>query len=100
MPISSLRIACLVLLSLPMTTLCCYSADLVFVRSSEGLSAQQRNLEIATDFYGLSLKVITPSVDKDKLALNKAAGQDTTLAVVVAADALALVDQKGASTGS
>jgi hypothetical protein len=94
MPISFLRMAFLVLLSLPMATLCCYSADVVFVRSSEGSSAPQRNLEIATDFYGLNLKVITPSVDKDKLALNKAAGQDTTLAVVVAADTLALVDQK------
>ena len=94
MAISSLRIACLVLLSLPISALCCYSADVVFVRSSEASSAQQRNLEIATDFYGLSLKVITPSVDKDKLALIKAAGQNATLAVVVAADALALVDQK------
>ena len=77
MAISSLRIGCLVLLSLPMATLCCYSADVVFVRSSEASSAQQRNLEIATDFYGLSLKVITPSVDKDKLALNKASRAKT-----------------------
>jgi hypothetical protein len=91
---SSLRIAYLVLLSLPISALCCYSADVVFVRASEGSSAQQRNLEIATGFYGISLKVMTPSVDKDKLALVKAAGQNTTLAVIVDADALALVDQK------
>ena len=91
---SSLRIACLVLFSLPIASLCCYSADVVFVRSSEGLAAQlQRNLEIATNFYGLNLKVITLGPGKDSSTLIRAVEQDTTVGVVISANALAVVEQ-------
>jgi hypothetical protein len=76
-----------------MSFLRCYSADIVFIRSLEGSSAQQQKLEIATDFYGVNLKVITPRNDKDNRALKMAVERNATLAVVIAANALALVDE-------
>jgi len=72
---------------------CCYSADVLFIRSPGGSSANQEQLEIATDFYGLDLKVMMTSSAHDDLALSKAVEREETVGVVIAANALAGVNE-------
>jgi hypothetical protein len=72
---------------------CCYSADVLFIRSAGGSSASQEQLEIATDFYGLGLKVMMTSSAHDDLVLSKAVERDETVGVVIAANALADVNE-------
>jgi hypothetical protein len=72
---------------------CCYSADVVFVRSPGGATAEQEQLEIATNFYGLNLKVMVASSANDDLALRSAVEREETVGVVIAADALANVSK-------
>src|SRR5271154_4223804 len=90
---SPIRIVRQVLLSLPVLSLCCYPADIIFVRASEGSPTQETKLEIATKFYGLNLKVIPPNVDEP--TITKALQETATVAVIIAANALAHVDQEG-----
>ena len=85
---------CIVLSLLPMSSLRCYSADIVFIRSAKGSSVEQRQLEVATHFYGLNLDVVTAGSHSDGRAPGRAVERHATLAVVLAANALALVDQK------
>jgi hypothetical protein len=91
--ISSLRIPwavfCLVLISAS----CCYSADVVFIRSPRVPSPEQTQLEIAANFYGLNLKVIIASSAINDLVLSKAVDQEETVGVVIAANALADVNK-------
>jgi hypothetical protein len=72
---------------------CCYSADVVFIRSPGGSSTEQEQLEIATNFYGLNLKVIIVSSANDDFALSKAIEREETIGVAVAANALAVVNR-------
>jgi hypothetical protein len=71
----------------------CYAGDLVFVRSTSASSTQEEQLRVATDFYGLKLTVIVGSSVSDPVALNQAIGGKDTLGVVVAADALSVVNR-------
>ncbi len=89
-----LRIACAVLFSMLLSSLRCDSADILFVRSAGGPPTQQRELEIAASFYGLDLQVVTATAHNDVHVLERAAERNDTLAVAVAANALALVDEK------
>jgi hypothetical protein len=77
-----------------MSSLEAYAADVVFIRSLERSFQEQRELEIATHFYGLGLKIITPTTDSDGGALRLAVQSKATVAVAIAANALALVHER------
>ncbi len=73
----------------------CRGADVVFIRSAGGPSQEQRELEVATKYYGLDLKVVLASATQDTdLALSGAAKLDETLAVVIAASTLPEVNER------
>lgn len=91
--ICSLRVTWNVVLLALTSAACCYSAEVVFIRSPGGSPAEQEQLEIATNFYGLNLKVITAGSAKDDLALTRAVEREETVGVAIAANALAIVNQ-------
>jgi hypothetical protein len=99
MALSSLRASWVVLAALPLLSSQCYSADVVFVGSSDPSSTAQRELEIATTFYGLNLKVVTPGSPSGALAISRAVDRDATKAVAIEASALALVDENALLQG-
>ena len=72
---------------------CCYSADIVFICSPVGSFAEQEQLETATNFYGLNLKVIVAGSANDEPALSSAIERKETVGVTIAANALALVNR-------
>jgi hypothetical protein len=88
-----LRHAWAIVLLMLFSASCCYSADVVFVRSHAGSSAEQGQLEIAAKFYGLNLNVIVAGSANDDLALNQAVGREETVGVAIAANALANVNR-------
>lgn len=71
----------------------CYSAEIILIRNSDSSSAEQHQLELATSFYGLDLKVVRADKNHTHLGLGKFEQQEI-LAVVVEADALSKVDEK------
>ena len=87
------REACAVLFFILVSPLWCYSSDIVFIRSAEGASSEQRELELATQFYGVNLKVVTASDNNAGSAL-RLIKQNATLAVAIEAKALALFSQE------
>ena len=91
--IRPLRICWAVVFLALISASCCYSADVVFIRSTGGSSAQQEQVELATSFYGLNLKVIVASPANDHVALNEAIEREQTVGVVVAANALGDVNE-------
>jgi hypothetical protein len=92
--ISLLRVISLVLFLLAISSLCCYATNVVFIRSTEVTSLEQRQLEIATRFYGVDLDLVTLGAENIKPALSRLVERRETVAVAIAATALALVDQK------
>jgi hypothetical protein len=73
----------------------CRSADVVFVRSAGGSSPEQQELEVATRFYGLHLRVVTAGeTHNDDFTLSNAVERSETLAVVIAANILPHVNEK------
>ena len=48
-----------------MSSLWCYSSDIVFIRSAGDPSSEQHDMELAAQFYGLDLKVVTASSNID-----------------------------------
>jgi hypothetical protein len=87
--ICALRLAWAAIFVLLLSASCCYSADVVFIRSPGGSSAEQEQLETATRFYGLNLKVILTSSTNDDLAFTRAIEREEIVGVAIAADALA-----------
>lgn len=88
-------IPCAVLFAMLMSPMWCQAADVVFVRSGGGPSPEQQELEVATHFYGVELKVITASAShNDDFALSSAVERTETLAVVIAANTLSQVNEK------
>ncbi len=86
------RSTCHVLLLVFASSLLCYSADTVLIRSAGETPSEQRELEIASQFYGLNLRVVTAGEPaKQILASIRRSG---TVAVAIEADALAHLDQK------
>jgi hypothetical protein len=83
----SLLVSCAIFFAILMLPVRCQAADVIFIRSAGGSSPEQQELEVASRFYGLNLKVITA----DDLALSAAIGRSETLAVVIAANTLAQV---------
>ena len=88
---SRIRTACFILLLTLMSSLC-YSADVVLIRSTAVPSGEQRELELAAQFYGVNLKVVTVSENNTGSAI-RAAQQNETEAVAVEASSLGLVNQ-------
>src|SRR5271154_5439507 len=58
----------------------CLSADLYLIRSSNKPSAEQRELEVATQFYGINLRAVTATAGTMSV-ITKAAKSNETLAV-------------------
>lgn len=71
----------------------CYSADVVFIGSHGSTSAEQEQLEIATTFYGLNLRVVIADSANDGTSLIKAVRGKDTVGVAIAEDALAVVNR-------
>jgi hypothetical protein len=86
--------ACVVLFLVLISCARCYSADIVLVRSAEGSPSEQRELEIATGFYGVNLKIVTVANNHDEAALGPVR-QKATVAVAIEANALAVVNREG-----
>ena len=84
--------ACAVVFLILTSSLWCISADVVLIRSAGSTSSEQRELELATQFYGVNLNVVTASDNNAGSAL-RAVRQNATLAVAIEANALALVNQ-------
>jgi hypothetical protein len=71
----------------------CFSSDLYLIRSSDKPSVEQQELEVATQFYGLNLEVVTATaVNLPDIA--EAVNNNEILAVVIEAEALANTDRK------
>jgi hypothetical protein len=90
---NAVRSTCAVLSLLLMSSLWCFSADVVLIRGAGDPSPEQRELEVAAQFYGLNLKVVTAS---GNIGDRELAGirQSDTVAVALEADVLAAVSQK------
>ena len=89
---SAIGVACQILLLLFISSVWCYSADVVLIRSAGDAPSEQRELEIATQFYGIDLTIITVGANADRLLTP--VRQSGTVAVAIEADTLAAVDQK------
>src|SRR6202040_3577335 len=74
------------------SSLLCYSADLVLIRSKGDPSEEQQELERATQFYGIKLKVVS-AADHNAASAIYAAHQNATVAVAIEASSLNLVNQ-------
>ena len=72
----------------------CYSSDVVLLRSTQFSAKEQHGLELATQFYGLNLRVITIKTRGDGTAATRAVQQYASLAVAVDSNALSFVTQK------
>lgn len=92
-PSRSLRSACVLLFLLLTFSLQCYSAEVVFISSPEGSSAERSEVEIVARFYGVTVMHIRPSAENDP-ALTTSVQRPKVLAVIIAADALNLISQK------
>ncbi|MGB7603118.1 MAG: hypothetical protein WBM24_22645 [Candidatus Sulfotelmatobacter sp.] len=65
---------------------------MVLIRSAGATPSEQHELEIASQFYGLDLRVVTAGESADQILASIRRGE--TVAVAIEADALANVDQK------
>ncbi|WP_260740768.1 hypothetical protein [Tunturiibacter lichenicola] len=65
----------------------CLSADFYLIRSSDKPSAEQQELKVATQFYGINLKTVTATADTVSV-ITEAAKSNETLAVAIEANAL------------
>lgn len=89
---SIVRRTCHVLFLVFASSLLCYSADMVLIRSAGETPSEQRELEIASEFYGLDLKVVTAGEPAEQILAS--VRRSGTVAVAIEADALAHLDQK------
>jgi hypothetical protein len=85
-----LRFACASLFLVLIPASPSYAAAVVFIRSPGGSPREQEQLQIAADFYGLDLKVITPNDDAE---LSRAVEQEDTVGIAIAANALGATDR-------
>jgi len=72
----------------------CYSADVVFIRSPRDSPSAQEQLEVATSFYGVNLKIVTATSPNDDLAVRLAVSREETVGVVIAPGALVTADER------
>jgi hypothetical protein len=86
------RSTCHILFLVFASSLLCHSADMVLIRSAGEMTSEQHELEIARQFYGLDLRVVTAGEPADQiLASIRRRG---TVAVAIDANALADLNQK------
>ncbi len=81
------------ILAILASSVCCHAADVVLIRTVGATSAEQQALELATEFYGLNLKVITATANGTEF--RGTVDQNETVAVAIDANALHLL-HKGA----
>jgi hypothetical protein len=92
--IGSLRVAWAVFLLVMISTSCCFAAaKVVFVHSPGGSPTEEAQLQTATNFYGLDLKIVVVSSTNDGIAVSRAVEREETVGVVIAANALGFVNQ-------
>jgi hypothetical protein len=77
----------------------CYSADIVFFRSPQGSPAEQEQLEVASTFYGVNLKVIAASPANDDRAFIRLIDREETVGVAIAANALTVANKNALLRG-
>ena len=92
-PTQSACRSAVVLLSVLVVSTCSFAEDVLLVRPAQSVSPEQRELEIAADFYGLHLAVAEASAGNIHRVLQRAADHET-LAVAIDADALAILNHK------
>ena len=71
----------------------CLSADLVLIRSPGSSSPEQHELELAAEFYGLNLTVVTARTNNTALILNTI-HDSAIVGVAIEVDALSDVNQR------
>src|SRR5215469_3836629 len=71
----------------------CLGSDLVFIRPDQSVSSEQKAIQAAASFYGLSLRIITVTSDADNLSIRALVEQEETVGVVIDANTLAAVDK-------
>jgi hypothetical protein len=76
------------------SSLWCYSADMVLIRCSGASSSEQHELELATQFYGLNLRIVTLCGANNAHKLLDPAQLDQAVAIAIEANALSTVNQK------
>ena len=67
---------------------------MILIRSAGAESSEQRELELATQFYGLNLKIVTVRSGNNALKPLDPLQLDQTMAVAIEADALATINKK------
>ena len=82
------------LLAALMSCLSCYAENVVFLRATSSPSVDEQPLNIAAAFYGFTVQTLIASAGTDAAPVKNAITQKTTLAVVIAADALPALDRK------
>lgn len=90
---SATRTACAILFLLLLSSLECFSADVVFIRGTGDPSLEQHDLELSAQFYGLNLETVAEDGKLAERALTLVRS-DETLAVAIEASVLAQVNQK------
>lgn len=99
--IGALRIFSLVFFLVLISTSCCFAAaEVVFVHSPGGSSTEQTQLQTATDFYGLSLKIVVVASTNDGIAVSKAVEREENVGVVIAANSLGFINQNDLLRGT
>jgi len=85
-----MMIFCLVALAVVSSS---YAADLIYIRSgSDSASTAQKQIQIAVNYYGLNLRVITENTDNG--FIQKTIKEANTVGVVVHADTLSALQTK------
>jgi hypothetical protein len=95
MAIQIASVVIVIIFSLLMPTASSCATDLVFIRTLNSSVVEQEHLKIATDFYGLNLKVVVANPTSNGFEVSKAVQRKETLGVAVAADALATLNHDG-----
>jgi hypothetical protein len=90
---SAICSTCAVLFLVLMSTLWCYSADMVLIRSAGDPISEQHELEVAAQFYGLNLNVITTSGNIADRVLAPVQ-QGSTVALALEANVLPAVNRQ------
>lgn len=87
------RLACVLVLAL--TGLCSrgYAANVVLIRAAEGQAETPRGLVVASQFYGLDLRVVPVGAPEEGITLNGLVDR-TTVAVAIQARALSKVNRE------
>ena len=94
----SVRTACFALFWVLMSSVACFSVDMVFIGEAGKPSLEQRELELAAQFYGLSFKVVANHGNGIKDVLGPVQ-QGETAAVAIEANVLRAINQSALLRG-